>query len=62
MNVAFLAKALLATDADAILAIDRGGLIRFWNPGGHRIFGYTAEHAMGRQLDLIIPEFSARPA
>jgi PAS domain S-box-containing protein len=56
MNVDYLAQALLATEADAILAVDRGGTIRFWNPGAHRIFGFTAEEAMGQSLDLIVPE------
>lgn len=51
-----LADALLATVSDAILTTDRDGAIRFWNPGAERIFGFTAEEALGRSLDLIIPE------
>jgi len=51
-----LGEAILATSADAILATDRQGLIRFWNPGAVRIFGFTAEEAIGASLDLIIPE------
>jgi PAS domain S-box-containing protein len=27
-----------------------------WNPAATRIFGFTAEEALGRSLDLIIPE------
>lgn len=54
--VAGLGKAILATEADAILATDRQGIIRFWNPGAARIFGYTNEEAIGASLDLIIPE------
>jgi len=49
-------KALLGTRADAIIAADRCGVIRFWNPGAERIFGHRAADAMGCSLDLIIPE------
>jgi PAS domain S-box-containing protein len=51
-----LAAAILNTASDAILATDREGVIRLWNPGAARIFGFTAEEAVGRTLDLIIPE------
>ncbi len=51
-----LAKSLLATRSDAIVVADRDGIIRFWNPGAERIFGHSAEQAIGRSLDLIIPE------
>ncbi|NHN93834.1 PAS domain-containing protein [Acetobacter sicerae] len=51
-----LARALLETHADAILAADPSGIIRFWNPGAARIFGFTEDQALGRSLDLIIPE------
>lgn len=51
-----LAEAVLNTKSDAIVAADREGIIRFWNPGAERIFGYTSERAVGRSLDIIIPE------
>jgi PAS domain S-box-containing protein len=51
-----LADAVLHTISDAIVETDREGLIRFWNPGAVRIFGFTAEEAHGRSLDIIIPE------
>jgi PAS domain S-box-containing protein len=53
---AALAEALLATRSDAIVAADRDGVIRFWNPGAERLFGYAADEALGRSLDLIVPE------
>ena len=56
MNVDHIAQTLLATEADAILAVDRDGFIQFWNPGAHRIFGLAAEEAIGQSLDMIIPE------
>jgi PAS domain S-box-containing protein len=54
--VAQLAAAIIAASADAILATDREGVIRFWNPGAVRIFGFTEEEAVGASLDLIVPE------
>jgi PAS domain S-box-containing protein len=37
-----LAEALLLTRSDAIIATDRDGIIRFWNPGAERVFGHLA--------------------
>ncbi len=51
-----LAKSLLSSRSDAIVVADRDGVIRFWNPGAERIFGHSAEEAVGRSLDLLIPE------
>jgi PAS domain S-box-containing protein len=51
-----LGAAILASPAEAILTADREGIVRFWNPGAVRIFGFTAEEACGASLDLIIPE------
>lgn len=51
-----IVDALLATKSDAIVATDRDGLITLWNPGAVRIFGYTADEAVGQSLDIIIPE------
>ena len=51
-----LAQLVLTTASDAIIAADREGRIRFWNPGAERIFGYSAEEAVGQSLDLVVPE------
>ena len=51
-----LADAVLRTKSDAIVASDKDGIIEFWNPGAERIFGYTSEDAVGKSLDIIIPE------
>jgi PAS domain S-box-containing protein len=47
------------TDAaqEAILMMDPSGAIRYWNPAAERIFGYSAEEALGENLhDLLTPE------
>lgn len=51
-----LGQAILQTASDAILFSDREGIIRFWGPGAERIFGFSAGEAIGRNLDIIIPE------
>lgn len=41
---------------DAVIFADREGIIRLWSPGAERMFGFSAAEALGRSLDLIIPE------
>jgi len=42
--------------SDAIVYADAEGLIRVWNPGATRVFGFAEAEAVGRSLDIIIPE------
>jgi PAS domain S-box-containing protein len=51
-----IAQAVLLTRSDAIISADRDGIICFWNPGAERMFGHVSGEAVGRSLDLIIPE------
>ena len=48
-------RRLLDEAPDAIVISDPEGIIRFWNPGAVRIFGFTSQEALGRSLDIIIP-------
>lgn len=41
--------------ADAIVYADAAGVIRFWNAGAARVFGFDAAEAIGQSLDIIIP-------
>ena len=50
------AERLVSGMADAIVYADAEGVIRFWNRGATRIFGFTEAEAIGRSLDIIIPE------
>ena len=56
MDVADFERGLIANAPDGVLYADQDGVIRFWNAGCHRIFGFTAQEAMGQSLDIIIPE------
>ena len=46
----------LSVTGDAVVAANARGEIIYWNPAATRLFGHTQEEAMGRPLDLIIPE------
>jgi PAS domain S-box-containing protein len=50
------AEQLVSGMSDAIVYADAGGVIRFWNGGATRIFGFAESEAIGCSLDIIIPE------
>ncbi len=45
---------LTQTAMDAIIAIEGRGKILFWNPGAEKMFGYTAEEIIGKELTQVI--------
>jgi PAS domain S-box-containing protein len=49
-------KALVAAMGDAVMVCDAQGTVLLWNPACERLFGYTEAEALGRSMDLIIPE------
>lgn len=51
-----LCRRIVDGTRDAIIHADRDGIIRLWNAGAEALFGYPADEALGRSLDLIIPE------
>ena len=56
LKPAEIGLAVLRAEGDAIVAADQDGVIRFWNPGAARIFGFAEAEALGQSLDIIIPE------
>ena len=56
MDEDWLARAVVRETPEAIVACDPNGIIALWNGGAERVFGYPAAEALGRSLDLIIPE------
>jgi PAS domain S-box-containing protein len=40
----------------AIVIADVDGIIHQWSPGAEKLFGFDAGEAIGRSLDLIVPE------
>jgi PAS domain S-box-containing protein len=55
-GIADFCPTLINEAADAIIYSDEDGLIRFWNKGAERIFGFSKVDAIGHSLDIIIPE------
>ena len=41
---------------DAVIAVGTDGKITLWNLAAERMFGYSNDEALGKSLDLIIPE------
>ena len=50
-----LLAAIVATSDDAIVSRDLDGFITSWNVGAERLYGYTAQEALGRSVTLIYP-------
>ena len=51
-----LCKEIVENAPDAVIFADRDGIIRLWNAGAVAMFGYSTEEALGKSLDIIIPE------
>jgi PAS domain S-box-containing protein len=51
---AWLAAVVESSD-DAIITKTLDGVISSWNAGAERVFGYTAEEAIGKPITLVIP-------
>jgi PAS domain S-box-containing protein len=47
---------IVATSADAIISMSNEGIILSWNPGAERMFGYTADEAIGQSERLLFAE------
>lgn len=48
--------ALLHQLADAVIIANADGTIVYWNAAAERTFGWSADEAVGRSLDLIVPD------
>ena len=51
-----LGAALAGNRHSAVIYARADGGIRFWNAGAEALFGHSSEEAIGRGVDLIVPE------
>ena len=56
MDNAEFGRRIVAEAPDGVLYADQDGVIRIWNGGCQRIFGFSPQEAIGQSLDIIIPE------
>jgi len=52
----WLCRTIVDNAPDAMIFADREGIIRLWNAGAEAMFGYKKEEALGKSLDLIVPD------
>lgn len=56
MQTATYCKRLVEAIGDAVVVSDASGAIVLWNPAAERMFGFTESEALGKSLDIIIPQ------
>lgn len=56
MQADFDYRQLVESVGDAVIAADPKGAIVLWNPAAERMFGHTQAEAMGKSLDIIVPQ------
>lgn len=56
MQAAIDYQQLVTAIGDAVVISGTDGNITLWNPAAERMFGFTEEEALGKSLDVIIPE------
>jgi PAS domain S-box-containing protein len=48
--------AIVESSNDAVVSKDLNGIVKTWNKGAERIFGYSAEEVIGKPIHLLIPK------
>jgi PAS domain S-box-containing protein len=48
--------ALIESSANAIITLDRQGIVRSWNHGAEQIYGWSYDEALGQTIPMVPPE------
>ena len=51
-----LFSAAVESSNDAIITKSLGGIVTGWNPAAESLFGYSADQAIGKNADIIVPD------
>ncbi len=51
-----LLQSILDTAPDGLVVIDRAGTVRFFSRAAQRMFGFTAEEILGRNVNVLMPD------
>ncbi|MCG9682463.1 response regulator [Vibrio sp. Isolate23] len=55
-------EAIVKNSYDAVIGVDRNGIVKSWNHAAETIFGFTASYAQGKNLfELVFSHDSAQP-
>jgi two-component system sensor kinase FixL len=49
-------RSILATVPDAMIVIDRNGIIQSFSTAAERLFGYNTEEVIGRNIKMLMPQ------
>lgn len=54
-DLAYYLASIVESSGDAILTVNLEGIITTWNTGAERLYGYTAEEAIGKPTTMLVP-------
>lgn len=59
IDAGYYLDSIVRSSADAIIGIDMQDVIRFWNKGAERLYGYNAAEVVGKTVFILAPDADA---